>query len=109
LNLISNAIKYSPPEALVEIHADGKGSAIDVSVTDHGFGLSDQDIEHLFQKFSRIDRPELREIPGTGLGLFITKSLVELQGGALDVQSVVGHGTTFTFSLPVERAGMRDG
>ncbi|MCX8062588.1 MAG: ATP-binding protein, partial [Anaerolineales bacterium] len=109
-NLVSNAIKYSPPETLIEIKClqindprDGKTHQRVVlsSVHDQGVGISAEDQPKIFQKFFRSEDPKVRENPGTGLGLNITKYLVELQGGQIWFESQLGIGTTFYFTIPV--------
>jgi PAS domain S-box-containing protein len=99
-NLLSNAVKYSPPETSVAVEAHQSGDAIEVAVRDHGVGMTEEERTQLFSKFFRADRQEVREAGGTGLGLFITKNLVEMQGGEMRVESEPGHGSTFTFTLP---------
>jgi two-component system sensor histidine kinase/response regulator len=100
-NLVSNALKYSPPDTEVKVRAAGTGASVQVDVIDHGIGLSAEEQSQLFSKFFRADRDEVRDAGGTGLGLYIAKSLVEMQGGALWVESEPGRGSTFSFSLPV--------
>ena len=74
-----------------------------VSVEDHGPGISQSDMANLLQKFYRVDNPTTRSAAGTGLGLAITKALVELHGGNIWVESEVGRGSTFSFTIPKER------
>jgi PAS domain S-box-containing protein len=100
-NLVSNAIKYSPDGGPVVVTAVQAGSSASISVGDKGIGMSPEDLSNLFEKFYRADQPEVRNVRGTGLGLYITRNLVELQGGTIDVQSAPGEGTTFTFTLPL--------
>lgn len=100
-NLVSNAVKYSPEAAPVEVTAAPNNGNIEISVTDRGFGITDQEMNNLFEKFYRVDRPEVQKVGGTGLGLFISRSLVEMQGGQIWVTSSAGKGSTFSFSLPV--------
>lgn len=100
-NLVSNALKYSEPPSEVRITAGKAGAAVHVAVIDHGIGLSDEEQSQLFSKFFRADRDEVRDVGGTGLGLYIAKSLVEMQDGRLWVTSERGRGSTFGFSLPV--------
>jgi signal transduction histidine kinase len=97
-NLIANAIKYSPAggEVRVAIHA-GPSEAI-IRVSDHGIGLSREQIGRLFQPFTRLHSG--REIDGTGLGLYISKAIVEAHGGQIRVESEPGQGSTFTVTLP---------
>ncbi|HYY82394.1 MAG TPA: ATP-binding protein [Actinomycetes bacterium] len=101
-NLVGNAIKYSPAggEVLVTVERDGDG--VRVSVRDQGIGMSPRDMTQLFQKFHRVDRDEVRRAGGTGLGLYITKRLVEMHGGGIWVESWPQAGSVFTFTLPAE-------
>jgi signal transduction histidine kinase len=72
-----------------------------ISVTDTGEGIPAEDLPLVFERFYRVDRSRTRATGGSGLGLTITKRIVEAHGGRIDVQSIAGDGTTFTFSLPV--------
>jgi PAS domain S-box-containing protein len=101
-NLVGNAIKYSPAggEVLVTVERDGDG--VRVSVRDQGIGMSPREMTQLFQKFYRVDRDEVRRAGGTGLGLYITKRLVEMHGGGIWVESWPQAGSVFTFTLPAE-------
>lgn len=99
-NLIDNAIKYTK-EGSVQITLAGDRSAVTVSVSDTGMGISAEDQKHLFQKFYRINNSRTREIGGTGLGLYIARNLIELYGGRIWVESEPGRGSTFKFSLPI--------
>ena len=99
-NLVSNAIKYSPEDAPVTVRVEAQTDRVQTSVTDEGIGISDDDAPRVFQKFFRVDRREVGEAKGTGLGLYITKNLVEIQGGEIRVEPAPGGGTTFTFTLP---------
>lgn len=103
-NLISNAEKYSPPGSPITVRARADGATAEISVKDEGIGLSEEELSHLFEKFYRVDREEVRHVGGTGLGLFITKNLVEKQRGRIRVSSGPGKGSTFTFSLPLREA-----
>lgn len=100
-NLVSNAIKYSPAGSTASVSAKRNGSAAEISVQDQGIGMSEDEVAQLFQKFYRADSPEVRKAGGTGLGLYITKNLIEMQGGQIWVKSKVGRGSTFFFSLPL--------
>jgi signal transduction histidine kinase/CheY-like chemotaxis protein len=101
MNFVSNALKYSPGGGDVVISAKHVGDFVNVSVQDHGMGISRDDIKQLFTKFYRIDNALTREIGGTGLGLSICKSIIELHGGKVWVRSKMGEGSTFSFSLPI--------
>ncbi len=104
-NLMNNAMKYSPTGTPVEVTvtppAPSHAGAVLVSVTDHGRGISAERIPSLFEKWSRNGLAQNTGPRGTGLGLAITKSLIEVQGGRLTVESEPGHGSTFSFCLPV--------
>jgi signal transduction histidine kinase len=100
-NLLSNAAKFSPIGSKVTVTAAQRGERIVVSVRDQGIGIAEEDLPKLFQRFSRIRSPRDRRAKGTGLGLYICKSLVEGQGGRINVHSGLGRGTTFTYSVPV--------
>ena len=100
-NLLSNAVKYSPPETPIFVTARRVGTSVEVSVSDHGIGMTKAETARLFDKFFRADRPEVRSAGGTGLGLYITRNLVEMQGGQIWAESELGRGTTFRFTLPL--------
>ncbi len=102
-NLIGNAIKYTPDTGRIQVEAclDAPGKMVSVSVIDNGMGIPAYQIGHVFDQFSRVERDSLRHTVGTGLGLYISKKLVEAHGGEISVQSEEGAGTTFTFTLPV--------
>lgn len=110
VNLVSNANKYTPEGGHIIIGAEatnnqwdptGAERVVHIWVQDNGIGISIEDQKKLFQKFFRSEDPKAREAPGTGLGLNITKSLVELQGGRIWFQSEYRKGTTFHFTIPV--------
>ncbi|MDY7080372.1 MAG: GAF domain-containing protein [Chloroflexota bacterium] len=118
-NLVSNAHKYTPEEGCITVRAQrwldtgdtggvGKDRFVLCSVTDTGIGMSPEDQKRLFTKYFRSEDPAVRSEVGTGLGLVITKSLVELQGGEIWVESEVGEGSTFAFTIPIARAGKTD-
>lgn len=101
LNLIGNAVKYTPPEGQVKVRAEVRGSTLRVLIQDNGLGISPEDQMHIFDRFYRVRRPETDSIEGTGLGLAIVKSLVEAHKGQIGVDSRLGEGSTFYVSLPV--------
>lgn len=101
-NLIDNAIKYSPLPSKVNISfATENGMAL-IKISDQGYGIPEEAKSHLFEKFYRVNR-SATEAKGTGLGLFVTKELVERQGGKIWFESEVGKGTTFYFTLLLEK------
>ncbi len=102
-NLLSNALKYSAPGTEVTIHVNRRDDEVVVSVTDRGRGISPEQLSHLFEPYQRI-RLATAPRESLGLGLYITRGLVEAHGGKLWVESKVGEGSTFSFTLPVATA-----
>ncbi len=100
-NLCSNAVKYTPRGGRVEVSARGYGGLGEVLVRDTGLGISPQDQVHLFSAFHRSTNPEALTIPGTGLGLAISRTIAELHGGDIAVESELGKGSDFTLRLPL--------
>jgi signal transduction histidine kinase len=98
-NLIGNAVKYTPPEGKVSIHAERRGDAVVITVADTGLGISPEDQAKIFNRFYRVRRPETEMIDGTGLGLAIVKRLVELHRGHIGVDSRLGEGSRFIVTL----------
>lgn len=98
-NLIDNAIKYSPPKTTVTVTARDNSEMIEFSVSDQGVGIPQEHLGQIFTKFSRLDNPLVRQTEGTGLGLYITRSLVLALGGNIKVASS-NEGTVFTVQLP---------
>jgi signal transduction histidine kinase len=99
-NLIENGIKYSPEDSIIDIGISADADVVRVWVADRGTGIHDDDKARVFEQFRRIERPETRNIGGTGLGLFIVKQLVEVQGGQIVVEDRPGGGSVFTFAIP---------
>ena len=99
-NLISNASKYSPENTAVVVEANVAGNRLGISVSDSGFGISDEDQDKLFMPFFRAERDVASATPGTGLGLAISRSIVELHDGEINVESELGAGSTFWISIP---------
>ena len=107
-NLISNARKYSPDGGEVLVAARRAHGFVELTVTDHGLGLPPEAEANLFQKFSRVQRPEHLAVTGTGLGLAISRQIVEAHGGRIWAKSPgLGQGTTFGFSLPCSELPQR--
>jgi len=103
-NLISNAVKFSNDGGEVSVTATQCDGALRVSVRDRGIGIRSEDIEKLFVEFQQLDSSAARRFEGTGLGLALTRKLVEVQGGGIAVESERGQGSTFTVSLPLPAA-----
>jgi signal transduction histidine kinase len=99
-NLLSNAVKFTPDGGRVDVVARRNGTSVEVAVRDTGIGIDPADQERIFEQFQQAGQRE-----GSGLGLALARSFVSLHGGRLWVESEVGVGSTFTFSLPLEKAG----
>ena len=100
-NLVNNAIKYSPEGGTVTLSTRAEGGYALVSVTDTGLGIPPDEIGHVFERFRRVRSGAAQSIPGTGLGLTIVKQIVEMHGGKIWVESAVGHGSAFHFTVPL--------
>lgn len=105
INLIDNAIKYTPPGGRIDISAGGAGDEVKITVADTGIGIPRASLPRLFERFYRVDKARSREMGGTGLGLAIVKHILEVHGGRIEVDSSIGQGSTFTFYLPARKAG----
>jgi signal transduction histidine kinase len=103
LNLLSNAVKFTGPAA-VTITADrGPDGGMRMQVFDTGIGIPEEDLANVFDRFSQVENSYTRKYGGTGLGLHLTKKLVELHDGTIELASAQGTGTTVTITLPPER------
>lgn len=100
-NLLDNAVKYSPEGGTITIAAHPQDGAMVISVTDRGMGIPERERDKIFDKFYRIERGDARETYGHGLGLYISKKLVEAHGGHMWVESELGAGSAFSFTLPL--------
>jgi signal transduction histidine kinase len=100
VNLLTNAHEYCPERASIGVSAKRAGAEVEVSVSDNGPGIPAQQLEHIFERFTRGDAGLTQRVGGTGLGLAISKSLIELHGGSIEVESTVGKGSTFRMRLP---------
>ena len=100
-NFVSNAIKYNNEGGLIKIYHEIKENMLITNIEDNGFGMSQEEQNHVFEKFFRADTGKIKAIQGTGLGLFITKELVEKMNGKVWFKSEAGKGTTFSFSLSI--------
>jgi signal transduction histidine kinase len=102
LNLLTNAHEYCPERASIGVTARRNGADVEISVTDDGPGIPEDQLEYIFERFTRGDAGLTQRVGGTGLGLAISKSLVELHGGTIGAVSVPGVGSTFSIQLPTE-------
>jgi histidine kinase len=104
LNLVGNALQYTPPGGKVQVTATTQRGEVYIAVSDSGMGIPAEHLPHLFSRFYRVDKSRSRAGGGSGIGLTIAKYLVEAQGGSIWAQSEgAGRGSTFTFSLPTAR------
>jgi signal transduction histidine kinase len=101
-NLISNAIKYSPPGSPIEVEAALEDGAVRVSVSDHGIGIPEKDRAHLFERYFR--GSNVSDVAGTGVGLYLVDMVVRLHGGTVAVDSAERGGSRFSMTLPIARA-----
>jgi len=101
LNLITNGIKYTHPNGGVSIEARTTGDMVEIWINDTGIGIAREDQDKVFQRFTQIDSSATRLQGGTGLGLAIVRELVELHGGTIRVQSKLGKGSSFVFTMPI--------
>lgn len=99
-NLLSNAVKYSPPQGSIDIRCQISGSEVTVSITDEGMGIREEDISKLFTRFYRVGGTETQNISGFGIGLYLCEEIVHSHGGKIWVESEVGKGSSFFFTLP---------
>lgn len=99
INLISNAIQYTPAQGHIHIHAEPRGDIMQIAIADEGIGMSEQEQAHLFERYYRVRRLQGE---GLGLGLAIARSLIELHGGEIQATSAPGRGSTFTFTIPLK-------
>jgi len=102
-NLLSNAVKFTPSGGAVNLTAHTEGAMVAIAITDTGAGIGPEDQQKLFREFTQVDGSLSRRHEGTGLGLALTKRLVELHHGTISVHSVLGAGSTFTVRLPLAR------
>ncbi len=100
VNLLSNAIRYTPQGGTITVRAKRTDAALQVEVIDTGYGIAPEDLSKLFSEFFRADNPVNRERKGTGLGLVLVKRIIEAHGGRIWVTSQLGKGSTFSFTLP---------
>jgi len=107
-NLVGNAIKFSDPDTTVAIRARVDGPELVVSVQDQGIGIPREALPRLFERFYQANSSSTRSRGGTGLGLYISKQIVEAHGGRIWVESAVGQGSTFSFAIPIRASGSKE-
>lgn len=105
MNLMENAVKYSPPPAKITLTARSTNGDVEIDVTDQGMGIPAEDVPHVFERFFTVDKARSRSMGGAGLGLSLVKTIIEKHGGSISVASTLGKGTTFTVRLPKQRMG----
>lgn len=99
-NLLSNAIKYAPGGGEIRVSANLTPAGVELRVSDQGAGIAAHDLPHVFERFYRAEGDLTRRVKGTGLGLFLTRAIVNAHGGTIRVDSDPGKGATFTVTLP---------
>jgi signal transduction histidine kinase len=109
VNLLTNAHEYTPEGASIGVAARAVGDEVEIRVTDNGPGIPSDQLERIFERFTRGDAGLTQRVGGTGLGLAISKSLVELHGGGIGAESTIGEGSTFHVRLPVATGAAVDG
>jgi two-component system, OmpR family, sensor histidine kinase VicK len=100
INLLANAIEFTPSNGEITVTVRGEGTMVWVAVKDSGIGIPKEDLPRIFERFYRVDKARSRMLGGTGLGLAIARQIVELLGGAISIESVPGRGTEVTFTVP---------
>ena len=100
-NLVENAIKYNRENGTVKVVLDADHQAFSVSIEDNGIGIPKESIEHIYERFYRVDKSHSRQIGGTGLGLAITRNAILLHRGTIKAESVENEGTVFTVRIPL--------
>jgi len=104
INLLHNAVKFSPPDSAVIVHGHPAGDEVVISVEDHGVGIPRTDLERIFERFYKVDKARVRGKGGTGLGLSIARHIAEGHGGRIWVESQEGVGSTFSVAIPTSAA-----
>ena len=107
VNLVENAIKYNKDEGWVKVELDADHQYFSIKVIDTGIGIPEDSLDHIYERFYRVDKSRSREIGGTGLGLSIARNAVLMHRGSIDVQSTLGEGTTFTVRIPLICVGSK--
>jgi signal transduction histidine kinase len=102
INILSNAVKYSPENSKITLFLGEEDRTVTFDVIDQGYGISEADLDHIFDQFYRSSDRHISEQTGSGLGLAVASHVIQLHGGRIEVQSALGEGTHFTIRLPKE-------
>jgi signal transduction histidine kinase len=102
INVLGNALKYTPPNGTITLEISEQDKMVVFDIIDTGYGISSEELPHIFEKFYRSDNPQVTDQDGSGLGLATTSEIVHLHGGEINVESTPGRGTHFTIKLPME-------
>ena len=100
INILGNAVKYSPENSNITLSLSEQDHTVIFDVMDQGYGISEEDLNHIFDQFYRSSDPHISEQTGSGLGLAMTSDIIQLHGGRIEVQSTPGKGTHFSIRLP---------
>jgi two-component system sensor histidine kinase KdpD len=106
-NVLDNALKYSPTGSPIEVKARGQNGDVTIEIADHGIGIPEQDLQKIFNKFYRIKHPD--NVPGSGLGLSISKGIIEAHGGNIRAERGLDGGTVMKIKMPAGSAGQEAG
>ena len=101
MNLVVNAISYSPENTKVTVRTKAKGGIMEFIVSDRGSGIAEENISRIFERFYRVDKARSRESGGTGLGLSIVRHIAIIHNGTIKAESKLGEGSVFTLSIPI--------
>jgi len=107
-NLVSNALRYTPPKGKVGIHLEATNKSVVITISDSGPGIPAVHLTHIFERFYRADKSRSRTEGGTGLGLSIARQLAHLHGGSLTAANIPGGGAEFTLTLPKTSSPQRN-
>ena len=100
INIVSNAMKYTPDGGKIDIFAKGEKDFAVIRVTDNGWGIPEEDLPRIFERFYRVEKSRTSDAGGTGLGLAIAKEILDAHGGDISIESAVGKGTSVTVKIP---------
>ena len=103
MNIISNAIKYTPEQGIIKVYVGFVYSDAYIKVIDNGIGIPEKDLSRIFERFYRVDKARTREMGGTGLGLPIAKEILTQNNGSIDIKSEFGKGTEVVIRVPVNK------